>query len=145
MVTTTVPCSTNTASIETVTAKMLQILIVPSPIPYVDPECGCSKTNIVYVDAQSITQTIPVQPAGPVLPTQQPEILATEAEPSACDCTECYYTVKKTMTVTATCTAAPVSTSLTLLPTFVGGGAESSVPIRVTFVLGLAVAFVLWF
>jgi hypothetical protein len=140
-VVTTVPCSTNTASIQTITAKVLQILIVPSPTPYVDPDCGCSKTDIVYVDEQSLTKTIYVQPATPVLgPTQQANAIPTQP---ACDCTECYYTVKKTKTITATYTAAPASTSITLGPTFIGAGTKSSTPVRVSFVVGLVLAVAL--
>ena len=134
-VVTTVPCSTDGTSVETITAKVLQILIVPSPVPYLDPVCACSKTDIVYVNDQSHTKTIYVQPASPVLlPTRGPDLVA---------CTECYYTVRKTKTVTATCTAAPAPSPANLSPTFVGGAAAPSAPLPATVILGLSVLLAL--
>jgi hypothetical protein len=113
-VTTTVPCSTDPTIPETLTAKVVQILIVPSPTPYVDPGCGCTKTDIVYIDYENLTKTIVVQSADPAASTTQ------EADP-VCGCVDCYYTVKKTCTVTSTCTATPVQTQSTTLPTFISG------------------------
>jgi hypothetical protein len=125
-VTTTVPCSTNPAIPTTLTARILQILIVPSPTPYVDVECACTKHDIIYVDEQSITKTIYVQAATAVIqPTQQPTLQPVETD---CDCTECYYTVKKTKTVTALCTATPtVKPKPTVLPTFMSGAGRVAV------------------
>ena len=118
-VTTTVPCSTDPAKTDTVTARVLQLLVVPSPTPYVDVECSCTKTDIVYVDEQCLTKTIYVQAATPILsPTQQPE-------PSQCECEECYYTVKRTKTVTAYCTSTPIISPITVLPTFISAGNQT--------------------
>jgi yapsin 1/2 len=115
-VTTTVPCSTDPAVTQTITARVLQILIVPSPTPYEDPECTCTKSQITYVDDQSMTKTIHVQPSSPVLlPTQH-------AAPSVCSCPDCYYTVKKTATLTMTCTAAPTTHPATAMPTWLSAG-----------------------
>jgi len=117
-VTTTVPCSTDPSTAETLTAKIVQILLVPSPTPYVDPDCGCTKTDIVYVDEQSLTKTIYVQPASPLPSATQ------TVDPDVCDCVECFYTVRKTKTVTSTCTAMPVKTQTTNLPMFISGSAS---------------------
>jgi hypothetical protein len=123
-VTTTVPCSTDSAVTTTLTARVLQVLIVPSPTPYVDVECSCTKHDIIYVDEQSITKTIYVQAATPVIqPTQQPTLQPVETD---CACTECYYTVKKTRTVTALCTATP-TVKPTALPTFINGAGRLAV------------------
>ena len=130
-VTTTVPCSTDPAKADTVTARVLQLLIVPSPTPYVDVECSCTKTNIVYVDDQSLTKTIYVQAATPTLsPTQQ-------AQPSQCECEDCFYTVKKTRTVTAYCTSTSAVSPVTVLPTFISAGDRISAEFRCSSMLAV--------
>jgi hypothetical protein len=133
-VTTTVPCSTDSAKTDTVTARVLQLLIVPSPTPYVDVECSCTKTDIVYVDEQSLTKTIYVQAATPILsPTQPPE-------PSQCECEECHYTVKKTKTVTAFCTSTPIVAPITVLPTFISTGNQMTVAYSYSALFALAIS-----
>jgi hypothetical protein len=120
-VTTVVPCSTDPSQYTTLTAKVLEILIVPCPTPYVDPSCGCTKSSIVYIDNDDCTQTIYVDPSTSVslLPTDHP---SDSDDEDSCPCTDCYYTVKKTATVTMTCTASPNPRPPASIPTWVSAG-----------------------
>ena len=139
-VTTTVPCSTGRGTFETLTAKVLQILIVPSPTPYLDPECTCTKSDITYVD-DTVTKTIYVDDTTSSLdPTQHPY---PTSDQSVCGCDNCYYTVKKTATVTMTCTAAPAVTSAASVPQFISEASSRLPAIKLVGILVIAIAMTL--
>ena len=140
-VTTTVPCSTDPSTWDTLTARVLQILIVPSPTPYVDPECTCTKSDITYVD-ENVTKTIYVDDTTASLkPTRRPY---PTSEAPVCECDDCYYTVKKTATVTMTCTAAPAPTSAAPVPVWVSGASTMLPAMKLVSILVLTVTLALF-